>query len=161
MAVTPVSTWSSQPRTCQRTSPTPRTSPAQSDYLLWVSKLFVSQETLAQKCLSRSVEFVVHWWSIVCRRCGGLISQSKLQNRCDLQFPHNQIHQGLSLCVHLLLLPCWYEWYDRLSTEGLMEVNMTEIPMEEMELKFSKLFDIEFGGHWKPKDCKPRWKVSL
>lgn len=42
-----------------------------------------------------------------------------------------------------------------------MEVNMTEIPMEEMELKFSKLFDIEFGGHWKPKDCKPRWKVGL
>lgn len=47
------------------------------------------------------------------------------------------------------------------STEGLMEVNMTEIPMEEMELKFSKFFDIEFGGHWKPKDCRPRWKVGL
>lgn len=42
-----------------------------------------------------------------------------------------------------------------------MEVNMTEIPMEEIELKFSKFFDIEFGGHWKPKDCKPRWKVGL
>lgn len=42
-----------------------------------------------------------------------------------------------------------------------MEVNMTEIPMEEIELKFSKFFDIEFGGHWKPKDCRPRWKVGL
>lgn len=48
-----------------------------------------------------------------------------------------------------------------LSVEGLIEVNMTEIPMEEIELKFSKFFDIEFGGHWKPKDCKPRWKVGL
>ncbi|XP_029285207.1 beta-1,4-galactosyltransferase 6 isoform X2 [Cottoperca gobio] len=46
-------------------------------------------------------------------------------------------------------------------TEGLMEVNMTEIPMEEIELKSSKFFDIEFGGHWKPKDCRPRWKVAI
>lgn len=48
----------------------------------------------------------------------------------------------------------------KLSPEGLMEVNMTEIPMEEIELKFSKFFDIDFGGHWKPKDCRPRWKVG-
>lgn len=48
----------------------------------------------------------------------------------------------------------------RVSTEGLMEVNMTEILMEEIELKFSKFFDVQFGGHWKPKDCKPRWKVG-
>lgn len=50
--------------------------------------------------------------------------------------------------------------FKKLSTEGLMEVNMTEIPMEEIELKFSKFFDIDFGGHWKPKDCRPRWKVG-
>lgn len=43
--------------------------------------------------------------------------------------------------------------------EGLIDVNMTEIPMEETELKFAKFFDIEFGGHWKPKDCVPHWKV--
>lgn len=42
--------------------------------------------------------------------------------------------------------------------EGQMEVNMTEVPMEEIELKLKRL-DIQFGGHWKPKDCKPRWKV--
>lgn len=42
-----------------------------------------------------------------------------------------------------------------------MEVNMTEIPMEEIEEKFSKFFDIDFGGYWKPKDCRPRWKVGL
>jgi len=41
-----------------------------------------------------------------------------------------------------------------------MDVNMTEIPMEEIELKFSKFYDIDFGGHWKPKDCSPRWKVG-
>ncbi|XP_069378754.1 beta-1,4-galactosyltransferase 6 isoform X4 [Paralichthys olivaceus] len=46
-------------------------------------------------------------------------------------------------------------------TEGLMEVNMTEIPMEDIELKFSKFFDIEFGGHWTPKDCRPPWKVAI
>ncbi|XP_045906047.1 beta-1,4-galactosyltransferase 6-like [Micropterus dolomieu] len=44
------------------------------------------------------------------------------------------------------------------SMKGLMEVNMTEIPMETIELKFSKFYGIEFGGHWKPKDCRPRWK---
>ncbi|TNN68272.1 Beta-1,4-galactosyltransferase 6 [Liparis tanakae] len=44
------------------------------------------------------------------------------------------------------------------SMKGLMDVNMTEIPMEEIELKFSKFYDIDFGGHWKPKDCSPRWK---
>ena len=47
------------------------------------------------------------------------------------------------------------------SAEGPIEVNMTEIPIEEMELKFSTFFDIKFGGHWKPKDCKPRWKVCV
>lgn len=47
------------------------------------------------------------------------------------------------------------------SIEGLIDVNMTEIPMEETELKFTKFFDIEFGGHWKPKDCIPHWKVGV
>lgn len=42
-----------------------------------------------------------------------------------------------------------------------MEVNMTEIPMENIEQKFSKFFDSDFGGYWKPNDCRPRWKVRL
>lgn len=37
MVVTPVNILSSQLRISQRTSPMPKTSPAQSDYLLWVS----------------------------------------------------------------------------------------------------------------------------
>lgn len=44
--------------------------------------------------------------------------------------------------------------------EGLVDVNMTEIPLEEVELKFSKFFGIEYGGRWKPQDCRPRWKVG-
>ena len=42
-----------------------------------------------------------------------------------------------------------------------MDVSMTEIPMEQIERKFSKHLDIRYGGHWKPKDCKPRWKVCV
>lgn len=37
---------------------------------------------------------------------------------------------------------------------------MTEIPLEEVELKFSKFFGMEYGGQWKPQDCRPRWKVG-
>lgn len=48
----------------------------------------------------------------------------------------------------------------RVSTEGPIEVNMTEIPIEEVELQLRQM-GIQFGGHWKPKDCKPRWKVPL
>lgn len=44
--------------------------------------------------------------------------------------------------------------------EGPMEVNMTEVPIEEIELQLKQL-GIQFGGHWKPKDCRPRWKVLL
>ncbi|KTF75884.1 hypothetical protein cypCar_00024996 [Cyprinus carpio] len=46
------------------------------------------------------------------------------------------------------------------SMKGQMEVNMTEVPMEESELRLKNL-DVRFGGHWKPKDCKPRWKVAI
>ncbi|XP_051511766.1 beta-1,4-galactosyltransferase 6-like isoform X2 [Myxocyprinus asiaticus] len=43
------------------------------------------------------------------------------------------------------------------SMKGQMDVNMTEVPIEVTELRLKHL-DIQFGGHWKPKDCKPRWK---
>jgi beta-1,4-galactosyltransferase 6 len=46
-------------------------------------------------------------------------------------------------------------------SEGPMDVNMTQIAMEEIDLKFSKYLDVHFGGHWRPKDCKPRWKVHV
>lgn len=43
---------------------------------------------------------------------------------------------------------------------GFIEANMSEISLEEIQQMFSKDLDIEQGGHWKPKDCKPRWKVK-
>lgn len=61
------------------------------------------------------------------------------------------------MCVHFFSLKCVCVG----SVEGLIDVNMTEIPMEETELKFTKFFGVEFGGHWKPKDCIPHWKVRL
>lgn len=42
---------------------------------------------------------------------------------------------------------------------GLIDVNMSEISFDEIQQLFSKDLDIKPGGHWKPKDCKPRWKV--
>lgn len=44
------------------------------------------------------------------------------------------------------------------SMKGLIDTNMTEISMEEKEIKF---FDMEFGGHCKPKDYIPDWKVAI
>jgi len=42
-----------------------------------------------------------------------------------------------------------------------MEVNMSEVSLEEVE---RSLLEGEpnrtLGGFWKPKDCLPRWKVS-
>ncbi|KAK3516574.1 hypothetical protein QTP70_021973 [Hemibagrus guttatus] len=46
------------------------------------------------------------------------------------------------------------------SMKGPIEVNMTEVPIEEIELQLRKL-GIQYGGHWKPKDCRPRWKVAV
>ncbi|XP_062916227.1 beta-1,4-galactosyltransferase 6 [Mobula hypostoma] len=47
------------------------------------------------------------------------------------------------------------------SMKGLIDVNMSEISMEEIQHLFSKDRDIKYGGHWKPGDCKPRWKVAI
>ncbi|NXX87690.1 B4GT6 galactosyltransferase, partial [Centropus bengalensis] len=44
---------------------------------------------------------------------------------------------------------------------GLIDVNMSEISFDEIQQLFSKDVDIKPGGHWKPKDCKPRWKVAI
>lgn len=59
-------------------------------------------------------------------------------------------------CCDEVILMCAH--VSCVSTEGPIEVNMTEIPIEEVELQLRQM-GIQFGGHWKPKDCKPRWKV--
>ncbi|KAF7240857.1 Beta-1,4-galactosyltransferase 5 [Varanus komodoensis] len=45
--------------------------------------------------------------------------------------------------------------------EGPIDVNMSEISMEEIHQFFSRDPTIKLGGHWKPKDCLPRWKVAI
>lgn len=46
------------------------------------------------------------------------------------------------------------------SAEGPIDVNISEITMEDIHQFFSKDPSIKLGGHWKPSDCLPRWKVS-
>ncbi|XP_063087872.1 beta-1,4-galactosyltransferase 6 isoform X2 [Cavia porcellus] len=41
---------------------------------------------------------------------------------------------------------------------GFLNVNVSEVSFDEVHQLFSKDLDIEPGGHWRPKDCKPRWK---
>lgn len=46
-------------------------------------------------------------------------------------------------------------------TEGRLEVNMSEISLEEVERSLLEgKPNIAPGGYWKPTDCLPRWKVS-
>lgn len=44
---------------------------------------------------------------------------------------------------------------------GFLNVNVSEVSFDEVHQLFSKDLDIEPGGHWRPKDCKPRWKVAV
>ncbi|XP_068419001.1 beta-1,4-galactosyltransferase 6 isoform X2 [Eschrichtius robustus] len=44
---------------------------------------------------------------------------------------------------------------------GFLNVNVSEVSFDEIHHLFSKDLDIEPGGHWRPKDCKPRWKVAV
>lgn len=37
---------------------------------------------------------------------------------------------------------------------------MSEIAMDDIHEIFSKDPAIKLGGHWKPSDCVPRWKVG-
>uniref|UniRef100_A0A674GRZ3 Beta-1,4-galactosyltransferase n=1 Tax=Taeniopygia guttata TaxID=59729 RepID=A0A674GRZ3_TAEGU len=47
---------------------------------------------------------------------------------------------------------------EKLPYMSLIDVNMSEISFDEIQRLFSKDLDIKPGGHWKPNDCKPRWK---
>ncbi|GAA6078049.1 beta-1,4-galactosyltransferase 6, partial [Tachysurus ichikawai] len=46
------------------------------------------------------------------------------------------------------------------SMKGPIDINMTEVPIEEIEWQLRKM-GMQFGGHWKPKDCRPHWKVAV
>ncbi|XP_067383206.1 beta-1,4-galactosyltransferase 5 isoform X2 [Channa argus] len=48
------------------------------------------------------------------------------------------------------------------SMKGRLEVNMSEVSLEEVERYLLKGEpSIAPGGYWKPKDCLPRWKVAI
>lgn len=44
--------------------------------------------------------------------------------------------------------------------EGPIDINMSEIRMDDIHELFSRDPAIKLGGHWKPSDCVPRWKVG-
>ncbi|CAH2303285.1 beta-1,4-galactosyltransferase 5 [Pelobates cultripes] len=46
------------------------------------------------------------------------------------------------------------------SMKGPMDVNMSEVQMSDVHEMFAK-DSIKLGGHWKPDDCIPRWKVAI
>uniref|UniRef100_A0A5S6MBR5 Beta-1,4-galactosyltransferase n=1 Tax=Xenopus tropicalis TaxID=8364 RepID=A0A5S6MBR5_XENTR len=46
-------------------------------------------------------------------------------------------------------------------TGGQTSVNMSEIGLEDVYQLSSQDTHIERGGHWKPNDCIPRWKVAI
>ncbi|XP_030882399.1 beta-1,4-galactosyltransferase 5 [Leptonychotes weddellii] len=45
--------------------------------------------------------------------------------------------------------------------KGPIDINMSEIAMDDIHEIFSKDPAIKLGGHWKPSDCMPRWKVAI
>lgn len=47
-----------------------------------------------------------------------------------------------------------------LCPEGPIDINMSEIRMDDIHELFSRDPAIKLGGHWKPSDCVPRWKVG-
>uniref|UniRef100_A0A8D2A3A0 glucosylceramide beta-1,4-galactosyltransferase n=1 Tax=Sus scrofa TaxID=9823 RepID=A0A8D2A3A0_PIG len=47
------------------------------------------------------------------------------------------------------------------SMKGPIDINMSEIGMDAIHELFSKDPAIKLGGHWKPSDCVPRWKVAI
>lgn len=56
---------------------------------------------------------------------------------------------------------CSFPFFLPLS-EGRLEVNMSEISLEEVERSLlEREPTMALGGFWKPKDCLPRWKVSV
>ncbi|XP_061610487.1 beta-1,4-galactosyltransferase 5 isoform X2 [Phyllopteryx taeniolatus] len=48
------------------------------------------------------------------------------------------------------------------SMKGRLEVNMSEVSLEDVERSLlQEESTLAPGGHWKPKDCLPRWKVAI
>uniref|UniRef100_A0A6I8PHG3 Beta-1,4-galactosyltransferase n=1 Tax=Ornithorhynchus anatinus TaxID=9258 RepID=A0A6I8PHG3_ORNAN len=46
-------------------------------------------------------------------------------------------------------------------SEGPIDINMSEIRMDDIHEFFARDPAIKLGGHWRPSDCVPRWKVAI
>ncbi|XP_043944907.1 beta-1,4-galactosyltransferase 5 [Protopterus annectens] len=83
-------------------------------------------------------------------------------------YPFDLNHSDATLVQTTTYLPEGFTYHpnqtcpERLpSMKGPVNVNMSEIHMEEIEALFTQNSDIKQGGHWRPKDCIPRWKVAI
>uniref|UniRef100_A0A6I8NAI4 Beta-1,4-galactosyltransferase n=1 Tax=Ornithorhynchus anatinus TaxID=9258 RepID=A0A6I8NAI4_ORNAN len=47
------------------------------------------------------------------------------------------------------------------SMKGPIDINMSEIRMDDIHEFFARDPAIKLGGHWRPSDCVPRWKVAI
>lgn len=57
---------------------------------------------------------------------------------------------------------CLFVSFTTTFTEGMLKVNMSMVSLEEVERSLlEKEPSIALGGYWKPRDCLPRWKVSV
>uniref|UniRef100_UPI00358F1AAF beta-1,4-galactosyltransferase 5-like isoform X2 n=1 Tax=Myxine glutinosa TaxID=7769 RepID=UPI00358F1AAF len=50
--------------------------------------------------------------------------------------------------------------YEQIRNEGRIDVNMSLISFAKVQTRVSNL-GVRPGGHWRPNDCKPRWKVAI
>ena len=56
--------------------------------------------------------------------------------------------------IHLLFL-----YVLPLFADGDIAINMSEVSIRKINEQFAHT--INFGGHWKPQECIPKWKVQL
>lgn len=80
-----------------------------------------------------------------------IIFPSSLTLPCILHTPLPSLSTFFPCFVFFPFLP---------GAEGRLEVNMSEVTLEEVERSLlEKDPSVTPGGYWKPKDCLPRWKV--
>ncbi|XP_077109420.1 LOW QUALITY PROTEIN: beta-1,4-galactosyltransferase 5 [Ranitomeya variabilis] len=89
-------------------------------------------------------------------------------NSCinDTEIPIN-LNQNESFIQTTTFLPPFFTYRphqpcpERLPfMRGAVDVNMSEVEMADVHKMFAKDF-IKMGGHWRPSDCVPQWKVAI
>ncbi|XP_073436608.1 beta-1,4-galactosyltransferase 5 isoform X3 [Dendrobates tinctorius] len=84
----------------------------------------------------------------------------------DTEIPIN-LNQNESFIQTTTFLPPFFTYLpNQLCPErlpfmrGAVDVNMSEVDMADVHKMFAKDF-IKMGGHWRPSDCVPPWKVAI